>query len=324
VIDPPGVLERINEALPANVRCESRRVESARAPLTCSSLQFRAYSVTRVTNGFSAKNMCDRRRYRYVLPEWALHASASCEADAAALPPMPDATLAQLNALLARFVGTHSFHNFTPRCAAGDRSALRYILSCSAMPARTVHGLRVVTLEVLGQSFMLHQIRKMVGATLCIIRGVLPVDFLDRALLKSSQPIFTPMAPDLGLYLCECIFGAYNERWAGSHEQLSLAGCGDAPAEFERQKVLGHIVATEQREGVFAAWLRELLEHRGAAPEETAGGDDDGGEDEEAHDSETRGGGRGRGRQGQRSRATDVEKDVRSPPAAAAAVSDAG
>jgi tRNA pseudouridine38-40 synthase len=47
VLDPPGVLERINEALPEG---------------------FKFFGYKRVTGGFNAKTMCDRRRYEYVIP----------------------------------------------------------------------------------------------------------------------------------------------------------------------------------------------------------------------------------------------------------------
>jgi tRNA pseudouridine38-40 synthase len=42
IIDPPGLVDRINAALPAAFRC---------------------FGFTRVTNGFNAKNLCDKRRY---------------------------------------------------------------------------------------------------------------------------------------------------------------------------------------------------------------------------------------------------------------------
>ena len=47
VLDPPGVLERINAALPEG---------------------FKIFGYKRVTGGFNAKTMCDRRRYEYVIP----------------------------------------------------------------------------------------------------------------------------------------------------------------------------------------------------------------------------------------------------------------
>jgi tRNA pseudouridine38-40 synthase len=47
VIDPPGVIDRVNAALPEG---------------------FEFFGYERVTGGFNAKTMCDRRRYEYVVP----------------------------------------------------------------------------------------------------------------------------------------------------------------------------------------------------------------------------------------------------------------
>lgn len=230
----------------------------------CVALQFRCFGVTRTTNGFSAKNMCDRRRYRYILPEWAVLPSGSRDegGDAHAapeLPPVPPtASLASLNHVLSQFVGTHSFHNFTPRARFGDGNVKRYILSFQALPdVCVVQDRRIIILEVVGQSFLLNQIRRMVGAALGVHRGVLPPEHIVTA-LQSPGHVATPLAPELGLYLAESIFGAYNKRWAASHEALDLGIFGPAVAEFERQHVMRHIVDTDARDSVFRAFVASL------------------------------------------------------------------
>ena len=165
------------------------------------------FGVTRVTNGFNAKNLCDRRRYKYVLPEWAFDpaALAAAPADAAAFR-LGDAGLARLNALLARFEGTHNFHNYTVRVKPDAPAARRYILSFAAAPPAEAHGARLITLHVMGQSFMLHQIRKMVGTALAIMRGALPEEHLARAL--ASRDHVVRAARDA------CCAGASERVWA--------------------------------------------------------------------------------------------------------------
>jgi tRNA pseudouridine38-40 synthase len=60
-VDPPGFIDRLNAQL---------------AP------QIRAYGYVRVTNSFSAKKFCDRRRYLYLLPVFALDPSAHPDREA--------------------------------------------------------------------------------------------------------------------------------------------------------------------------------------------------------------------------------------------------
>jgi tRNA pseudouridine(38-40) synthase len=279
------------------------------------------FGVTRVTSGFNAKNLCDRRRYKYVLPEWAFDAAApaTAPADGSSAFCLGADGLARLNALLARFVGTHNFHNYTVRVRADAPAARRYILAFAAAEPQLIGGERLVTLTVLGQSFMLHQIRKMVGTALAIMRGALPETHLARA-LEAREAVSTPMAPELGLYLAECIFHAYSERYAGTHAPLSLGFFEPGPAEFERDAVLPHIVAQEAAEGTLREWLRSLDARAARGDAEGAGGpeneaaaggapgdevaDDAGGGADDADaagsDSEGGGGGGGRGRGGGR------------------------
>ena len=60
-VDPPGFIDRLNAQL---------------AP------QIRAYGYVRVTNSFNAKKFCDRRRYLYLLPVFALDPSAHPDREA--------------------------------------------------------------------------------------------------------------------------------------------------------------------------------------------------------------------------------------------------
>lgn len=58
-----------------------------------------------------------------------------------------------------------------------------------------------------GQSFMLHQIRKMMGLMIAIVRGLTTADTISRAYEKDKLDI--PIAPGLGLLLEEVpFFGA--------------------------------------------------------------------------------------------------------------------
>jgi tRNA pseudouridine38-40 synthase len=90
----------------------------------------------------------------------------------------------RLNTILGKYVGTHNFHNFTARIKAEDPSAKRYILSFEACEVIEVEGMQFVRCTVLGQSFMLHQIRKMIGMAIAIMRGCAPESIIDTALRR--------------------------------------------------------------------------------------------------------------------------------------------
>lgn len=88
------------------------------------------------------------------------------------------------NRILKYYVGTHNFHNFTTRTKAEDPAAQRFIVSFNANATVTVQGIEFVKCEVVGQSFMLHQIRKMIGLAVAIMRDCAPESLIEKALQK--------------------------------------------------------------------------------------------------------------------------------------------
>lgn len=90
----------------------------------------------------------------------------------------------RFNRILKLYVGTHNFHNFTTRTKAEDPAAQRFIISFEANTTVTVEGIEFVKCEVVGQSFMLHQIRKMIGVAVAIMRNCAPEPLIEKALQK--------------------------------------------------------------------------------------------------------------------------------------------
>lgn len=90
----------------------------------------------------------------------------------------------RFNRILKSYEGTHNYHNFTTRTKADDPSAHRYIISFKADTTVTVDGIQFIKCEVVGQSFMLHQIRKMIGVAVAIMRNCAPESLIDIALQK--------------------------------------------------------------------------------------------------------------------------------------------
>ncbi|XP_057862544.2 tRNA pseudouridine synthase 1 isoform X1 [Cryptomeria japonica] len=163
----------------------------------------------------------------------------------------------KFNNILKQYVGTHNFHNLTTRTTAEDPSANRYILSFEASDIFTIDGMDFVRCVVMGQSFMLHQIRKMMGLAVAVMRGCAPESIIATALRKDVR-MNVPTAPELGLFLDECFFPSYNQKWQTTHEEISLKGFEQQILDFKQKYIYKHIASTEVKDGVVALWLHSL------------------------------------------------------------------
>eukprot|EP00887_Chlorella_sp_A99_P003093 scaffold9.g3093.t1 len=158
------------------------------------------------------------------------------------------------------YEGTHNFHNFTVRKPASAPDAKRYIISFKCGGVFEIGSERWVRLVVVGQSFMLHQIRKLVGMAVAVARGVATLDALKLA-MKTSVGLNVPMAPELGLFLDQCYYEAYNkQQWGHQNERLSLDDYRAAVDAFKAEQLYPHIAARDAEEGINAGWLRSLNE----------------------------------------------------------------
>ena len=90
----------------------------------------------------------------------------------------------RFNRILKYYVGTHNFHNFTTRTKAEDPAAKRFIISFAADRVVSLDGIDFIRCEVVGQSFMLHQIRKMIGLAVAVMRNCAPESIYDVAFRK--------------------------------------------------------------------------------------------------------------------------------------------
>ena len=81
--------------------------------------------------------------------------------------------IAKLREALKMYEGTHAYHNFTTGKHPDDSNAKRYIVSFDCAEPFVDHssGVEWVLLSVLGQSFLLNQIRKMVAMAVEVARG---------------------------------------------------------------------------------------------------------------------------------------------------------
>ncbi|KAM0037350.1 putative mitochondrial tRNA pseudouridine(27/28) synthase [Helianthus debilis subsp. tardiflorus] len=178
----------------------------------------------------------------------------------------------RFNKILKQYEGTHNFHNFTTKMKATDPAANRNIISFHADTTVTIDGIEFVKCEVVGQSFMLHQIRKMIGVAVAVMRNCAPESLIETA-LRPDVKINVPTAPEVGLYLEECFFSSYNEICKDTHEEVSMKDYAEEAEEFKLKHIYPHIASTEHKEGTVAVWLHSLnyRNYPDLCPEENRG-----------------------------------------------------
>lgn len=118
--------------------------------------------------------------------------------------------LQAIRATFKAFEGSHSFHNYTLGKPYTDPSSRRFIKSFTVSDPKHIADTEWLSLKVHGQSFMLHQIRKMVAMAVLVVRTSCPVDRIRQSFDKIRVNI--PKAPGLGLLLERPIFDGYNRK----------------------------------------------------------------------------------------------------------------
>lgn len=177
---------------------------------------------------------------------------------------LPAERVEELNKILQIYVGTRNYHNFTIKKEAWDPSAKRHMMSFVSDPPFVPDDCEVefIRLKVTGQSFMLHQIRRMVGLVIAVMRGNMAIEFFDNVF--SHEKYLIPQAPGLGLVLNNVHFTRYDKRYGedGQHKSLVFEECDEAVEKFFRAKILPTIIRTEIEEKSMQIWLgRRLKRH---------------------------------------------------------------
>nr|XP_027228903.1 tRNA pseudouridine synthase A-like [Penaeus vannamei] len=220
--------------------------------------QIRVMAIKRTTKSFNCKAWCDSRTYSYMCPTFAF---APVEKLTNADYRISPEVLEELRSTLKIYKGTHNFHNFTARKKASDASANRYIMEVECRDPFEREGLEWVVIKIKGQSFMLHQIRKMIGLVMAICRGLASKDVITKAWMKDRVDL--PIAPGLGLVLEEPHYDKYNKKYGsdGIHVPLDWSEVSEKIQAFREKFIDSTIVATEIEEQSMLKWLATLPFH---------------------------------------------------------------
>ncbi|KAI5475758.1 hypothetical protein MNV49_000887 [Pseudohyphozyma bogoriensis] len=134
------------------------------------------------------------------------------------------------------YEGSHNYYNFTVGKDFRDRSCQRVMRSLTITDPFEVNGVEYVSVRFMGQSFMLHQIRKMIGLFILSVRTGTPPTLIPETFGPSR--IHIPKAPALGLLLLEPQYLEYNKKVLAGNERI------------EEQIKSGKVVGEEAKHGI--------------------------------------------------------------------------
>ena len=218
-------------------------------------------------------------------PFWRAHGTAgdfSQDMQAKRKWRMDRATLERVRDVFAQYTGPHNFHNYTVGKEFRDRSAHRVMKKLTISDPCLIDGTEWVSVQFHGQSFMLHQIRKMIGLLVLIGRTNAPTSLVAQT--YGPARIHVPKAPGLGLLLVEPFFGGYNMKVVHNNERIDrtiaarTASGKPLPPDaesgkrelvdyvmfqeemdaFKKERIYKQIYRTEEETSEFAKWLNYL------------------------------------------------------------------
>ncbi|KAH8696009.1 putative tRNA pseudouridine synthase [Talaromyces proteolyticus] len=172
---------------------------------------------------------------------------------------IPKSRLQQVQEALDKYIGTHSFHNYTIQKDYKDPSAKRVIKSFIANPEPIViNGTEWLSLKVHGQSFMMHQIRKMVAMAALVVRCGCDPKIIEES--YGSTRLSIPKAPGLGLLLERPIFDTYNRKGAQEFgkEKIDFGKFEKEMNEFKQREIYDRIYREEDESNQFGHFFSHI------------------------------------------------------------------
>ncbi|KAG7291279.1 hypothetical protein NEMBOFW57_001291 [Staphylotrichum longicolle] len=164
----------------------------------------------------------------------------------------------KLQQALNLYLGTHNYHNYTIMKSHKDPSAKRHIKSFQVNPTPIQIGdTQWLSLKVHGQSFMMHQIRKMVAMAVMVVRCGAPLATITDS--YGPRRISIPKAPGLGLMLERPMFTEYNKKAASlEKEPIDFAKWETQIEAFKDQHIYRRMFELEEKENSFHLFFNQV------------------------------------------------------------------
>lgn len=152
------------------------------------------------------------------------------------------------------YIGHHNFHNFTLGKEFKDPSASRYMKEITVSDPFVIDNTEWCSIKIHGQSFMLHQIRKMIAMASLVVRTGCPLDRIKEAF--NAEKVNIPKAPALGLLLEQPVYDGYNKRLQDfGYNEINFRNYSEEMDAFKRKHIYDKIYAEEVKENVFNAFF---------------------------------------------------------------------
>ena len=168
------------------------------------------------------------------------------------------ARIARIRSYLNRYVGTHRFHHYTIGKSFRETSAQRVIREFSVDPQPIImNGTEWLSLKVWGQSFMMHQIRKMVSMVALLVRCGCHEGRIQDS--YTEDRITIPKAPSLGLLLEYPVFEIYNEKLEEfGYNRIEFGRYEKEMEEFKQREIYERIFREEEQDHTFHSFFTGL------------------------------------------------------------------
>lgn len=272
IIEDEDIVEKINSHLPE---------------------QIRVWGIIRTSNSFHAKNAADSRIYEYLLPSYCLmpanpiyYPNSAIAKDLpnkeqyvkkvknnepVEIPPYTEEEiqkfrdfrispekLESFRQALEMYVGAHNYHNFTVGKKFEEESSTRYIISFKCSDPFIRNGVEWLSLKIQGQAFMIHQIRKMIGFVVMLLRTGTTTSLISTAFTKLKMNI--PKVPGDGLWLDQVVIQSYSKRFP-DNPPITFEPYKDKIEPFREKYIYSKIIEEEHNSNCFIEWLKCVDSH---------------------------------------------------------------
>ncbi|KJP85372.1 tRNA pseudouridine(38-40) synthase [Plasmodium fragile] len=168
-----------------------------------------------------------------------------------------DLTEEELNTffeIVQSYAGYHNFHCFTKNNV--DQTTFRFIKYLDVSTVN-LYNYNFVSVKILGQSFLMHQIRKMLTLSVEIFRKATSVNSIYYC-LKSREYVPISLFPAEGLMLICPYFNAYNEKVCNPPQSPQI--CFEETEEVLKFKrdVVAKCIIEKMRRDVWKDWMVKM------------------------------------------------------------------